>query len=91
MTCRRRAPASWTEFDLGSFETLRPVAAGEQLSFHFVTAGARAYAYGYEGDHASRLTVTPAAQPDGGLELGVDGRIDRVRPSIPRAGPTARR
>ncbi|MGH3442802.1 MAG: S8 family serine peptidase [Nitriliruptorales bacterium] len=64
------SPGGWTEFEL-SFETVRPVAAGEQLSFHFVHLGNRAWAYGHEGDTASNVTITPAPQPDDGLEFGV--------------------
>lgn len=64
-------PVSFTEFRF-SFETDRAVAPGEQLSLHFVHAGARSYAYGYGGHHASRVTITPA-KPGfaAGLEFGV--------------------
>jgi hypothetical protein len=73
-------PLEWTEFQL-TFETVRPVAAGEQLSFHFVHLGAREYAYGYEGAHASSATITPASQPESGLEFGVT--IDEVANPLP--------
>lgn len=68
-------PAGWTAFEL-ELTTDRLVAAGEQLTFHLVHAGVRSWAYGYNGDHASSITITPAAAPDTGNEFGVT--IDEV-------------
>ncbi|MBN2622973.1 MAG: hypothetical protein JXA83_06390, partial [Acidimicrobiales bacterium] len=69
------SPAGWTAFEL-ELTTDRLVAAGEQLTFHLVHAGVRSWAYGYNGDHASSLTITPAAAPAEGNEFGVT--VDQV-------------
>ncbi len=69
------SPAGWTAFQL-DFTTERLVAPGEQLTFHLVHAGARSWAYGYNGDHESVLTITPAGAPEEGNEFGVT--IDEV-------------
>lgn len=63
-------PGGWTSYEL-ELTTDRLVAAGEQLTFHLVHAGARSWAYGYNGDHASSITITPAAAPEAGNEFGV--------------------
>ncbi len=63
-------PAGWTAFDL-QLTTDRLVAPGEQLTVNLVHAGARSWAYGYNDDHASTVTITPAGAPETGNEFGV--------------------
>ena len=54
-----------------SFETTRHAIPGDQLTFQIQLIGARAWAFGYEGQHRSRITITPAPAPAGELAFGV--------------------
>jgi hypothetical protein len=54
-----------------SFSTTRPAVPGEQITFQVQLIGARAIAYGYEGQHRSRIVITPAAMPGSGLDFSV--------------------
>lgn len=68
------APMTWTPYEF-EFTTDRPVAPGEQLSLNVKLGVARAYALGYQGDHASSITITPGAMPqDDSFAFGV-GRV----------------
>ncbi|MDP9405120.1 MAG: S8 family serine peptidase, partial [Actinomycetota bacterium] len=67
--CRTLGEACWTRYRL-SFETTRPAFTGEHLTFQIQLVGARSWAFGFEGAHASKLTVTPAALPATGFEFG---------------------
>jgi hypothetical protein len=58
-----------------SFTTDRPAVAGEQLTMEFQHTGSQAWAYGYEGDHVSKVTVTPAGSAKG---LGFGATVDKV-------------
>ncbi|WP_033438352.1 hypothetical protein [Saccharothrix sp. NRRL B-16314] len=60
----------WTKYAF-SFETTRPAFTGEQLTFQVQLVGARSWAFGFEGAHASKVRVRPAALPPTGLEFGV--------------------
>jgi hypothetical protein len=53
-----------------SFTTTRPAVPGEQLTFQVQLIGARAIAYGYEGQHRSKIVIEPGA-PASGLDFGV--------------------
>lgn len=68
--CRVAGDLCWTKFDL-SFETTRPAFAGEPLTFQVQLVGVRAYAFGHEGAHASKVTIVAAPLPASGLEFGV--------------------
>ncbi|HEU0237014.1 MAG TPA: S8/S53 family peptidase [Candidatus Limnocylindrales bacterium] len=68
--CATAGELCWTKFDL-SFETTRPAFAGEPLTFQIQLIGARAWAFGHEGAHASKVAIVPAALPDAGLDFGV--------------------
>lgn len=60
----------WTRFDF-SFQTTRHAFTGEYLTFQAqLLGGSRAYAFGYEGAHASRIAIAPADMPASGLEFG---------------------
>jgi PKD repeat protein len=68
--CEIAGELCWTKFDL-SFETTRPAFAGEPLTFQIQLLGVRAYAFGHEGEHASRVTVVAAPMPPTGMDFGV--------------------
>ncbi|HZI97554.1 MAG TPA: S8 family serine peptidase [Actinomycetales bacterium] len=57
--CETLGEACWTKWTW-SFETTRPAFAGEQVTFQVGMVGARSWAFGFEGSHASRVTVLPA-------------------------------
>jgi hypothetical protein len=59
----------WTKFDL-SFETARPAFTGEHLTFQVEMVGARAWAFGFEGAHASRIALVLNDMPASGLDFG---------------------
>lgn len=62
-------PATWTEYSF-NFDTFLPAFTGETLGVHFQLTGQVEWAYGFEGAHASRLTITPAAPQAGELVFG---------------------
>ena len=68
--CAIAGDLCWAKFDL-SFETTRPAFTGEQLTFQIQLVGVRAWAFGHEGAHASKVTVVAAPMPASGLEFGV--------------------
>ena len=68
--CDALGDACWTKYDF-SFHTTRPAFRGEQIAFQIQLLGARSWAFGYEGNHASKITITPAAMPPTGLSFGV--------------------
>jgi hypothetical protein len=68
--CRELGELCWNKFNW-SFTTDRPAIAGEQLTFQVQMIGARAWSFGYEGQHRSLITIIPAPLPATGLEFGV--------------------
>jgi len=68
--CRELGELCWNKFNW-SFTTVRPAIAGEQLTFQVQMIGARAWSFGYEGQHRSLLIIIPAPLPPAGLEFGV--------------------
>ena len=66
--CVTLGEACWTKL-AWSFQTTRPAIAGEQLTFQVQLLGVRAYAFGYEGLHRSKISVTPAATPASGFDF----------------------
>jgi PKD repeat protein len=68
--CAALGEGCWTKYTW-SFETTRPAFTGEHLTFQVQFLGTRSTAFGFEGAHASRIQVTPAAMPPSGLEFGV--------------------
>ncbi|HET7676372.1 MAG TPA: S8 family serine peptidase [Candidatus Limnocylindrales bacterium] len=68
--CETLGEACWTSFQW-SFQTTRPAFTGEQLAFQVQLVGTRAWSFGYEGAHASRIEIQPAPLPPSGLEFGV--------------------
>jgi hypothetical protein len=66
--CQQLAELCWTKLTW-SFQTTRPSIPGEQLTFQVQLLGVRAYAFGYEGQHRSKISITPAAMPASGLDL----------------------
>ncbi|HEX7196313.1 MAG TPA: S8 family serine peptidase, partial [Candidatus Limnocylindria bacterium] len=68
--CETLGEACWThyQFDLA---TTRHAFTGEQLTFQVQLIGARSWAFGHEGAHASKITIDPAPMPESDLELGV--------------------
>jgi hypothetical protein len=67
--CDTLGEACWTKYTF-SFETTKHAFRGEQLAFHVRLIGARSWAFGHEGQHASRITILPADMPAEGLEFG---------------------
>ena len=67
--CSTLGEACWTKYTF-SFETTKHAFRGEQLAFHVRLIGARSWAFGHEGQHASRITILPADMPADGLEFG---------------------
>jgi hypothetical protein len=67
--CQELGEMCWNKFNW-SFTTDRPAIAGEQLTFQVQMIGARAWAFGYEGQHRSLITLIPAPLPETGLEFG---------------------
>ena len=67
--CQELGELCWNKFNW-SFTTDRPAIAGEQLTFQVQMIGARAWSFGYEGQHRSLITIIPAPLPPTGLEFG---------------------
>ena len=67
--CEELGEMCWNKFNW-SFTTDRPAIAGEQLTFQVQMIGARAWAFGYEGQHRSLITIIPAHLPATGMEFG---------------------
>jgi hypothetical protein len=67
--CQQLGEMCWNKFNW-SFTTDRPAIAGEQLTFQVQLIGARAWSFGYEGQHRSLITIIPAPLPPTGLEFG---------------------
>ncbi len=68
--CAALGELCWTKFDL-SFKTTRPAFTGERLTFQIALVGARAYAFGHEAGHASKVAIVAAPMPASGLDFGV--------------------
>jgi hypothetical protein len=68
--CGELGEACWTKYDL-SFETTRHAFTGEPLTFQVEMIGARSWAFGYEGAHASKVAIVVADMPASGLDFGV--------------------
>jgi hypothetical protein len=67
--CKELGELCWTKLTW-SFTTTRHSIPGEQLTFQVQLIGARAWSFGYEGQHRSKITITPAAAPAGSLDFG---------------------
>lgn len=61
--CSTLGEACWTKYTF-AFTTTRPAFAGEQVTFQVQLVGARSWAFGHEGAHASRITIV-AGEADG--------------------------
>jgi hypothetical protein len=66
--CKDLGEVCWTKLSW-SFQTTRPSIPGEQLTFQVQLLGVRAYAFGYEGLHRSKISITPAAIPASGFDF----------------------
>lgn len=60
---------SWTKLTI-EFTTARHAFTGEQLTVQLLSDTTALLSVGYEGDHATRLMVDPAALPPSGLGFG---------------------
>jgi hypothetical protein len=67
--CSTLGEACWTKYTF-SFETTKHAFRGEQLTFQVKLIGARSWAFGHEGQHASKITILPGEMPDDGLAFG---------------------
>lgn len=67
--CETMGEACWTPWTI-EFETTRPAFAGEQLTVQVGMVGARSWAFGHEGEHASKVTIVPAELPAEGMDFG---------------------
>lgn len=61
--------SAWTKFTV-DFTTTRHAFTGEQLALQLLLDNTALAEVGYEGAHASRLSLEPAALPPTGLEFG---------------------
>ena len=77
--CATLGEACWTKFTF-SFETTRHAYRGEQLTFQVKMIGARSWAFGHEGQHASRITILHADMPAEGLSSAPRSRSRRTAP-----------
>ncbi|MEA2621285.1 MAG: hypothetical protein QOH61_195 [Chloroflexota bacterium] len=68
--CKAAGELCWTRFDI-AFDTTRPAFSGENLTFQVSLVGTRAWAFGFEGAHASKVSIDPAPLPATGFEFGV--------------------
>jgi hypothetical protein len=68
--CATLGEACWTHYEF-TFETTRHAFTGEQLTFQVQLIGARSWAFGHEGAHASKISIDVAELPASGLEFGV--------------------
>jgi len=76
--CATAGELCWTKFNL-SFKTTRAAFTGEHLTFQISLLGVREYAFGFEGQHASKVAIVGAALPtDGSLDFGTT--IDEPAP-----------
>ncbi|MEU2612990.1 S8 family serine peptidase [Micromonospora sp. NPDC007271] len=77
--CATLGEGCWTRYAF-SFRTTRPAFTGEQLTVQVQLLGARSWAFGFEGGHASRVQIEPAPLPPTGLDFGVtiDSPADRA-------------
>jgi hypothetical protein len=66
--CVELGEACWTKL-AWSFQTTRPAIAGEQLTFQVQLLGVRAYSFGFDGLHRSKISITPAAMPASGFDF----------------------
>ena len=64
-------PATWAEYNF-SFVTDRIAVPGERLGVHFALTGQIEWAYGFEGDHASNVTITPAQTEGAAFGVVID-------------------
>jgi hypothetical protein len=67
--CKELGELCWNKLTW-SFATTRPAIPGEQLTFQVQLVGARAWSFGYEGQHSSKISITPAAGTSG-LDWGI--------------------
>jgi hypothetical protein len=67
--CSSMGEACWTRWRI-EFETTRPAFTGEQLTVQVGMVGARSWAFGHEGAHASKVTIVPADLPAAGMAFG---------------------
>ncbi|HET7686451.1 MAG TPA: S8 family serine peptidase [Candidatus Limnocylindria bacterium] len=68
--CATLGAACWTHYQF-DFATTRHAFTGEALTFQVQLIGARSWAFGFEGAHASKVTIEPADLPASGLDFGV--------------------
>jgi hypothetical protein len=68
--CATLGEGCWTHYQF-DFATGRHAFTGEALTFQVQLIGARSWAFGFEGAHASKVTIQPAELPASGLEFGV--------------------
>jgi hypothetical protein len=68
--CAVLGEGCWTHYQF-DFATTRHAFSGEQLTFQVQLIGARSWAFGFEGAHASKVTIEPAPIPASGLAFGV--------------------
>ncbi|MQA62562.1 MAG: S8 family serine peptidase [Actinophytocola sp.] len=67
--CEAARDSCWSKYEF-SFDTTRPAFSGEQLTFQVQLLGARSWAFGFEGEHASKISIDPAELPAPGLTFG---------------------
>jgi hypothetical protein len=66
--CRDLGELCWNRVSW-SFRTTRHAMPGEQLTFQVAFVGLRAWSFGYEAGHRSKVTIDPAPIPAGELDM----------------------
>lgn len=85
--CATLGELCWTKF-VWAFDTERHAIAGEQLTFQTQLIGTRSWSFGYEGQHASRITIVAAPVP-AELEFSVSIEQPTDGATVPDSGFTA--
>lgn len=67
--CAAAGDTCWTKYQF-SFETTRHAFTGEHLTFQVQLVGARSWAFGFESDHASKISIRPAPVPPAAEAFG---------------------
>jgi hypothetical protein len=67
--CKDLGELCWNKFTW-SFTTTRPAIPGEQLTFQVSLIGTRAWSFGYEAGHRSKIVIVPGTNT-AGLDLAV--------------------
>jgi hypothetical protein len=66
--CKELGELCWNKL-VWSFTTTRPAIPGEQLTFQVQLIGTRAWSFGYEAQHSSKIVIVPASTAGSSLDF----------------------